>query len=203
MIGTIGGGPVGAGVGIVAGHLLKPHVAGLLGGVGSKLDQVLGTSQPSLIKEGAAAAQMLQASGLPIPDTRGDLLAAIQQQRSALGTQAQMMGLDPARYAAGQGTGAVSTGSASATSTSGPTAANDPSEPAAVSVAANRAAVQAVLGAGHAPGATPLSPEMGGVLAQASARAGRQGGSGVTPAGVAGGLEGVMHLRRSGPPVSS
>ena len=192
VIGTIGGGPIGAGVGIVAGHVIKPYVAGLLGGFGSKLDQVLGTSRPSLIKEGAAAAQMLQASGLQIPDTRADLLAAIGQQRNAVATQAALMGLG------GSGASGPTTAGASAgpqgtpVAPPAPVAANVPGA-AVMNAAAGRAATQAVLSgaaapttAGTAPGATALAPQPNGVPAQASARAGGSGGPSVAPTGAAG-----------------
>ena len=194
VIGTLGGGPIGAGVGIVAGHVLKPYVAGLLGGFGSKLDQVLGTSRPSLIKEGAAAAQMLQASGLPVPDTRADLLAAIGQQRNAVATQAAIMGLG------GSGASGPTTAGASAgpqgtpVAPPAPVAANVPGA-AVMNAAAGRAATQAVLSgaaapttAGTAPGATALAPQPNGVPAQASAsaRAGGSGGPSVAPTGAAG-----------------
>ena len=194
VIGTIGGGPIGAGVGIVAGHVLKPYVAGLLGGFGSKLDQVLGTSRPSLIKEGAAATQMLQASGLPVPDTRADLLAAIGQQRNAVATQAAIMGLSGSGAAGSTPAGASAGPQGAATAGPAPVAANAPGA-TAVNNATLRDGYKAALsggvgaaGPGMAPGATALAPQLGAALAQARARAGGASGPSVAPTGDATGL---------------
>ena len=196
VIGTLGGGPIGAGVGIVAGHVLKPYVAGLLGGFGSKLDQVLGTSRPSLIKEGAAAAQMLQASGLQIPDTRADLLAAIGQQRNAVATQAAIMGLGGSGSAGPTTAGASAGPQGTPVAPPAPVAANVPGA-AVMNAAAGRAAARTVLSgaaapteAGTAPGATALASQPNGVLAQASASAsaGGSSGPGVAPGAAATGL---------------
>lgn len=91
-VGALGGAMVG---GATTGHPLVAaglgHTAG--SAVGRSLAQSLGLTAPHLISDAQKATAMLDAAGVAIPDTKGDLLKASREIRDVMETQARLMGL--------------------------------------------------------------------------------------------------------------
>ncbi len=90
----------GAVLGALSGNILRPAVASTLGPVGRMFDNMLGTSNPSLLARGKQAANMLDAAGVTVPNTLDGLQAAMSASNNAISTQARLMGLDPAKATA-------------------------------------------------------------------------------------------------------
>lgn len=95
LLGGLEGGGSGAVAGAMLGHVVRPALSGALGGIGAKLDGVLGLAKPSLVLQANRAASLLRAAGQPIPDTRGDLMTAIAASQGALAAQRRILGLAP------------------------------------------------------------------------------------------------------------
>ena len=93
LVGGIGGGPVGALTGAVLGRAARSVLQPVMGGLGAKLDGVLGLAKPSLVLDAQRAAGLLQAAGQNVPDNRADLVAAIAGTHDAVGQQARILGL--------------------------------------------------------------------------------------------------------------
>ena len=93
LVGGIGGGPVGALTGAVFGRAARSVIQPVMGGLGAKLDGVLGLAKPSLVLDAQRAAGLLQAAGQPVPDNRADLMSAIAGTHDAVGQQARILGL--------------------------------------------------------------------------------------------------------------
>lgn len=96
VLGSLGG-PTGTVMGAVAGHMLKPAGAGSLGALGKVIDRMVGTATPSIIAQAKAAAEMMKAAGIAIPDTDAGLHQATTQARSAIEAQSRLMGLQEAQ----------------------------------------------------------------------------------------------------------
>ena len=85
-VGSLAGLPVGGGhtfPGITA--MKVGRAAG--GALGSKLDQAFGLNDPALVKSASQAVLMLDAAGLPTPDTRAQLGQAITSTQDDIATQ--------------------------------------------------------------------------------------------------------------------
>ena len=93
LVGGIGGGPVGALTGAVLGRAARSVLQPAMGGLGAKLDGVLGLAKPSLVLDAQRAAGLLQAAGQNVPDNRADLMAAIAGTHDAVAQQARILGL--------------------------------------------------------------------------------------------------------------
>lgn len=98
------GGSLGASLGAVAGKFtgvpwLTVQAGGQAGAAfGQRVGSALGLGSPALVKEGTRAIQMLDASGVTVPETRKGVLDAVAQSRDVLQAQAAALGLNPENY---------------------------------------------------------------------------------------------------------
>ena len=95
LVGGVSGGPVGAVTGAILGRAARSALQPVLGGLGAKLDGLLGTAKPSLVLDAHKAAALLSAAGQPVPDTRADLMGAIGASHEAFAQQSRILGLQP------------------------------------------------------------------------------------------------------------
>ena len=170
LVGGIGGGPVGALTGAVLGRAARSVLQPALGGLGAKLDGVLGLAKPSLVLDAQRAAGLLQAAGQNVPDNRADLMAAIAGTHDAVAQQARILGLPEGGPA---GTAAPAPGSPGSP-TGGPPAATPDFGPAFGAMAQQQQQDQVAAAA-----RTPVVSS-GGTQGVAP---GSLRGSGVTPGG--------------------
>lgn len=93
VVGGLGGGVPGAIAGAVLGRATRSILSPAMGGLGAKLDGLLGTTKPSLVLDAQRAAAMLDAAGQQVPDTHAGLMGAIAGSKDALTQQAILLGL--------------------------------------------------------------------------------------------------------------
>ena len=179
LVGGIGGGPVGALTGAVLGRAARSVLQPAMGGLGAKLDGVLGLAKPSLVLDAQRAAGLLQAAGQPVPDNRADLLAAIAGTHDAVAQQARILGLPEGGPA---GTAAPAPGS-TGSPTGGPQPAATPDFGSAFGAMAQQQQQDQVAAAARTP-VVSSGGALGGVAgAPGSPAPGALRGSGVTPGG--------------------